>query len=119
MRKAALTTHEVREPRTLLIRIITEFEPQHHYVEPKPDQVLARLFLYTREAVFQGTICKKDLNSQLAWSETSMNTLVDSLSGRRDSIDIRFDVESSNMILVCEIESKIRITLFSIELERL
>lgn len=119
MRKAALTTHEVREPYPLSIRIITEFELLHHYIEPKPDEVLANLFLYTKESIFMGRIFKKDLNSQLAWNETSMNTLVHSLSGKRDSIDIRFDIGKCNMILVCEIETRIRITLFNIFLSEI
>lgn len=109
--------HQVQEPHPLPVRVITEFEPLLHLPEPKSAQTLARLFLYTKHSVYRGEITKGDINSQLAWNENSIGTLVDSLSGKRTSIDVRFNEASRNMGLICEIDSGIRITLFDIVLQ--
>ncbi len=58
MRKAALIAHQTKEPQILPIKVVTEFEPIPLQIEPKPEQILARLFVYTRHAVFRGEIKK-------------------------------------------------------------
>jgi hypothetical protein len=117
MRKAALLAYQVREPYALAIKVVTEFEPLKSGVEPEPAFILARLFLYSKTAVYRGQIRKGDINSQLTWSDSSLTTLVDSLSGLRKNIDIRFSELNGSFSLICEIESGIRITMFEIMLD--
>ena len=44
---------------------------------------------------------RSDINSQLAWSNHSLMTLMDSLSGRKRDIEVRFSELNNHLTLIC------------------
>ena len=90
MIRAAVLSHRVREPYPLDIKIITEFAEVQQLVQDDPNCTIARLYLYTNIKAYGGKILRGDINKQVAWSDNFIKTLVDSLSGRRSNIDLRF-----------------------------
>ena len=90
MIRASVLSHRVREPYPLDIKIITEFTDIQLLTQDDPHSIIARLYLYTNSMVYVGKISRHNINRKVEWSDHFVKTLVDSLSGRRPNIDLRF-----------------------------